>query len=563
MQDENHSDEYNYKLSSNEKFLRKLEETISSNLEDELFGVSELAVKLELSRMQVYRKVSKLTGKNVSQYIREKRLIYAHDLLVREAGTVSEISYRVGFGSPAYFNKCFREYYGYSPGKAKENEIYKTNLDPDQPDQKKKNKIRKIISVPVFLILIIATILIVFFISRENTKHKSLLAGNPLELKKKAEASVRDQMAIEFCQIARHHYLTFWNTADTSLLVKAHQLYDRVLENNPNHLDALEGKGAAYMAESKFDSALIYAEKTLFLDKNNQKAYGLKGECFSQMNEFDLAIENYKTAISLPPKLGAWHWYNLALARVYVCKNEPVKAMVYVNQTLQEDSQGEEALFSCAQIFYDLGEYDRALRYLENILKRSQPFYQPLNKFEILLMEGKSADAKEFIKSLCRNSNSKIFCDYSTIVYHHYSEDYRKVLSGCKNFGMNIFKFQITLYEISALWRLGFRKDALAVLDKLAIKDKLQNIKYRSTYYLIAGAYATVGDKSKAMEIIREKYNYVFNKRHKIILSDPFFENLRNDSEFLALVRQAQEEKKVFRAEVRAMEEKGEISLPL
>jgi len=63
--------------------------------------------------MQVYRKVRKSTGKNVSQYIREERLNFALDLLIQDVGAVSEIAYRTGFNSPSYFNKCFRDFYGY------------------------------------------------------------------------------------------------------------------------------------------------------------------------------------------------------------------------------------------------------------------------------------------------------------------------------------------------------------------------------------------------------------------------------------------------------------------
>ncbi|MBR9999026.1 MAG: helix-turn-helix transcriptional regulator, partial [Cyclobacteriaceae bacterium] len=100
MPEVNHIDQFNGSLSSNERFILKFNRIIDDNLGNERFGVSELADSMDLSRMQVYRRVQKLTGKNVSQYIREKRLQYARDLLIREAGTVSEIAYRSGFGSP-------------------------------------------------------------------------------------------------------------------------------------------------------------------------------------------------------------------------------------------------------------------------------------------------------------------------------------------------------------------------------------------------------------------------------------------------------------------------------
>ena len=41
------------------------------------------------------------------------------EMLQNETFTVSEVAFKVGFGSPAYFNKCFREYFGYTPGEVR------------------------------------------------------------------------------------------------------------------------------------------------------------------------------------------------------------------------------------------------------------------------------------------------------------------------------------------------------------------------------------------------------------------------------------------------------------
>ncbi len=108
--------------SANEIFINQLEQFIGENLSNEQFGVSELADKMGMSRSNLLRKVTKATGLSVSQYIRKIRLEKAAGLLQEEAYTVSEVAYRVGFGSPSYFIKCFREQYGYPPGSAGEHE---------------------------------------------------------------------------------------------------------------------------------------------------------------------------------------------------------------------------------------------------------------------------------------------------------------------------------------------------------------------------------------------------------------------------------------------------------
>jgi TolB-like protein len=73
----------------------------------------------------LHRKLKDLTGQSASQIIKEFRLKKAMEMLQNNVATSSEISYQVGFGSPSYFNTCFREYYGYPPGKVKRKRSFK------------------------------------------------------------------------------------------------------------------------------------------------------------------------------------------------------------------------------------------------------------------------------------------------------------------------------------------------------------------------------------------------------------------------------------------------------
>lgn len=104
--------------SMDQAFLQKLREVVEDNLENEDFGVRELAREAGLSRSQMHRKLKKLTGQSGSRFIREIRLQHAMELLQKNAATASEIAYRVGFSSPTYFSTCFHDYYGFPPGEA-------------------------------------------------------------------------------------------------------------------------------------------------------------------------------------------------------------------------------------------------------------------------------------------------------------------------------------------------------------------------------------------------------------------------------------------------------------
>ena len=100
-------------------FIRRLLKILEDNLENERFGVSELAEAAHVSRSHLHRKVHAYNGNSTSQFIREYRLNKAKELLQQNGQTVAEVAYSVGFSSPTYFNTCFKEHYGYPPGEAK------------------------------------------------------------------------------------------------------------------------------------------------------------------------------------------------------------------------------------------------------------------------------------------------------------------------------------------------------------------------------------------------------------------------------------------------------------
>lgn len=101
--------------STDEAFLNRVAEAIENHLEEENFGVPELANAMNLSRSQLHRKLKALSGKSPSQVIKEMRLQRAKALLEQKAGNASEVAFMVGFNSLAYFSTCFKEAFGVSP----------------------------------------------------------------------------------------------------------------------------------------------------------------------------------------------------------------------------------------------------------------------------------------------------------------------------------------------------------------------------------------------------------------------------------------------------------------
>jgi len=106
-------------LNSDQIFIGKLTDIVLANLQNENFGVNDLARESGMSLYTIGRKLYTIKNKRVSQFIREVRLRRAVELLNDGTFKASEVSYKVGFGSPAYFNKCFREFFGCTPGDIK------------------------------------------------------------------------------------------------------------------------------------------------------------------------------------------------------------------------------------------------------------------------------------------------------------------------------------------------------------------------------------------------------------------------------------------------------------
>ena len=101
--------------SIDDAFLRKFAEQIEAVYADPEYNVEKLSETLGLSRGHLHRKIKELTGTSPVEFLRTYRLNKATQLLRQNAYTVSEVAYRTGFSSPAYFSKCFKAVYGVTP----------------------------------------------------------------------------------------------------------------------------------------------------------------------------------------------------------------------------------------------------------------------------------------------------------------------------------------------------------------------------------------------------------------------------------------------------------------
>ena len=100
-------------------FTSRFKKIVEEHLSDSNLSVEDLATAMGLSRVQLYRKVKALTGCTPVDLLRKARLAKAQRLLQESTLSVSEIAYQVGFASPSYFTKCYKDEFGTVPGDAR------------------------------------------------------------------------------------------------------------------------------------------------------------------------------------------------------------------------------------------------------------------------------------------------------------------------------------------------------------------------------------------------------------------------------------------------------------
>ena len=97
-------------------FIARFKEAVEARLDESELSVEDLAADMNLSRVQLYRKVKSFTGSTPVELLRTARLKRGYQLLMTTDKSVSEVAYLVGFSAPSYFTKCFKEEYGQLPG---------------------------------------------------------------------------------------------------------------------------------------------------------------------------------------------------------------------------------------------------------------------------------------------------------------------------------------------------------------------------------------------------------------------------------------------------------------
>lgn len=100
---------------TDELFFKKIQIILDEHLSNPDFSATSFSNRLIMSRMQLHRKLMAYTGLSTTAFIRSQRLKQAVHILKTSDATINEVAYTVGFNTPSYFIKCFREAYNKTP----------------------------------------------------------------------------------------------------------------------------------------------------------------------------------------------------------------------------------------------------------------------------------------------------------------------------------------------------------------------------------------------------------------------------------------------------------------
>ncbi len=520
--------------SIDKNFLQRITEIIEENISKEQFGVSELADEVGMSRSNLLRRVKKLTNLSVSQFIRNVRLEHAREMMDEGIYTVSQVSYRVGFGSTSYFIKCFREYYGYPPGKTGEREIAKENED-------KKNKSgtqerSSLIVIGVFVLVVLLGVFLFVFIkpliTSEYKSEKSiavlpfkndssdsvnmyfvngLMESTLNNLQKIQDLRVISRTSVEKYRDSRKTSPEIASELDVNYLVEGsgQKIGDQILLNI-QLIDAKNDKqlwAEQYNRESRDIFSLqsevakniaakiqviISPEVKKSIDKiptGNMQAYDIFLKGIDLLNKglpenAKQSIPYLRKAIEMDPEF-ARAYAAIAIAYYTIDENQPVKQYsdsvnYFSDRAMFFDSKLPQSLIAKA-LFYMLSrEYELAVPYLEKALEYN-PNSDLVFAYLLDLYANHIPNTEKYLEYALRGLRIDISSYDSTIASFNY------------------------LHIANAFIQAGFQEQAEKYIDKsLVYKPDNLYSQYTKAYILFA--------KSKDLRQTKDLLLEVFGK---------------------------------------------------
>ena len=459
-------------------FLERVEAILDEQASNEHFGVTELAAEICLSRSQLHRKVHTLTGKSASQLIKEHRLLQAQKLLSSTDLTVAEIAYQVGFKSPAYFNACYKDHYGRTPGESRVSSEEEPAVTSPK-SEKSKNPV--LLSIAAFILLLIVSAF--YFTGSTNKLDEQQTSA------KEAEVAY-----------TKGQHLMYQFTPES--FTKATEYYYQSLKIDTSYTPSFIG-----LAEINYYSCYprISKEKSLKAEKHARQALAIEPG-FSEGHRI-LGMIYYQCD---------WHWEAAAEQFDLALKNDPQNCVA-------------QFYFSHYQTFVS-GDLNSARTLIENAKLGCPLFiYHYLLSAEQFIAQAHYELALTELSSVMEIDNNEASSYwYSSIVY----QKQQKMDLAIEALATYCEKAELSKKDtVLATFQTGGLDSVYQFINDEMIKQSGE----WADAYLIAKAYALMNDEKQALRWLNKAYDQKLMDLSKI-KHDFHFQFLHTHPEFLELL---------------------------
>lgn len=423
--------------------IQKLKAILEKNLENENFGVMELAREIGLSRSSLHRKIHAYNGNSTSQFIREFRLQKAMEILQDEEMTVSEIAYCVGFSSPTYFNTCFKEYYGYTPGEAKQKNTSIPSGNMVNGD-KGRGVFKRWVVVLSIIIVVISTLATTYYI--KTNSDNGLVISDVVEEKSIAVLPFKNWSGdpdLEYVSHSMTDAIITRLSAVESLKVIP---FTSVMKYRSSDLDApriAKELGVKNILQGNFQLSGDLAKITLHLihgpsnSNVSSKVYEVEWKLQELFNmqksvvedlarqlEIDVSSQEFRELQDFPTKNR--EAYDLAIYGTFLASQRTHEdwesAMPYFQQAIELDSAFIEAYLALAAQYLWRGavwgslDQKEAWEYAKNLLERAKKIDSTNTRLKQLYLDGLYAYEWDFDIIEKEYKNSSVAVPYLTQV---------------------------------------------------------------------------------------------------------------------------------------------------
>ena len=157
---------------------------------------------------------------------------------------------------------------------------------------------------------------------------------------------------------------------ETGQFKRSIDILQAVLEEDPDHAEALNYLGISYWRSGQYDKAIPTFEKLIVLDSGYSSAYNNLGSVYLSQKRYELAAEHFVKALKYDARLAGP--YN-GLGVVYANKADNSAAIENWKKAVELDNQQYDALYNLGILLTKMDRFEEAVDYLERFIQTAPP----------------------------------------------------------------------------------------------------------------------------------------------------------------------------------------------